>query len=105
MNKFSVLPLVLGLLLSATSTFAQEVGQPIQGQTNTAMVTATSTSYFSTVQTQGADPLAGDPSGSGSTNSAAGAEGTDTSSFAQLSKGALIAIIVVVCCVVIFGSR
>lgn len=86
-------PLLWATLLTICN--AQEAGQPIQGQTNTAMVTATSTSFFSTIQTNTGD----------TTNSAAGAAGEDTGSFGTLSKGGLIAIIVVVSVVVVFGSE
>lgn len=54
---------------------------------------------------QNGDPSAGDAASSGDTNSSAGAEGNDTGSFGTLSKGGLIAIVVVVSCVVIFGSK
>jgi hypothetical protein len=73
------------------------------------MAASSASSYWQALSTstplQAGDPAPGDAGSSGDTSNAAGASGADNGSFGQISKGGLIAIVVVVALVVIFGSE
>jgi hypothetical protein len=81
-----------------------------QSSTNTTRASSTTSNAFplsteNPTQEQGGNPGDANSSPGKGGDSVAGASGSDTGSFGQLSHAGLVAIIVVVSCVVIFGSK
>lgn len=111
MKSFIFLGLLLQLALS-TPAFAQyyTTTSPASAATDTALTPDMSaSSVFASLATATPQQLSGEGCGPGEagcqpTGNAGGAAGSDITSF-SLSKGGLIAIIVVVVVVAIFGSK
>lgn len=97
------------IVLSTLLNFAYLATAQSSTKTSTAAAAKTSNAFpLSTenpTQIQGGDPGDANSSSGNGVDSAAGASGSDTGSFGQLSHAGLIAIIVVVSCVVVFGSK